>query len=112
MDVSEALVDRSSSVSSTRTRKVPWVLRASSQLNMAVRAPPTCSEPVGEGAKRTRVGWSKVTVLLMWWRGLRWLLCVLSCVLCEEKKDDRGRRREEEGEERSAKDPLMMRLTL
>ena len=32
----------------------PCVWRANSQLNSAVRALPTCSCPVGEGAKRTR----------------------------------------------------------
>jgi hypothetical protein len=31
----------------------PW---AKSQVKSAVRAPPTCSEPVGLGAKRTRTG--------------------------------------------------------
>jgi hypothetical protein len=29
--------------------------RANSQLNSAVRAPPTCKYPVGEGANRTRI---------------------------------------------------------
>ena len=29
------------------------MLRASSQLNSAVRAPPMCRAPVGDGAKRT-----------------------------------------------------------
>lgn len=33
----------------------PPVLRAYSQLNSAVRAPPTCRLPVGEGAKRTLI---------------------------------------------------------
>jgi len=33
---------------------VPRSLRANSQLNSAVRAPPTCKYPVGEGANRTR----------------------------------------------------------
>ena len=33
---------------------VPCSLRANSQLNSAVRAPPTCKYPVGEGANRTR----------------------------------------------------------
>jgi hypothetical protein len=32
---------------------VPSKCRASSQLNSAVRAPPMCSAPVGDGAKRT-----------------------------------------------------------
>ena len=31
--------------------------RAKSQLYSAVLAPPMCSAPVGEGAKRTRTGW-------------------------------------------------------
>ena len=35
---------------------VPAVFRASNQLKRAVRAPPTCSEPVGEGANLTRTG--------------------------------------------------------
>jgi hypothetical protein len=33
---------------------VPPRLRAKNQLNSAVRAPPTCKYPVGEGANRTR----------------------------------------------------------
>src|SRR5262245_4530186 len=46
--------DRSTSVSSMRRTNTPPVRRANSQLNSAVRAPPTCRYPVGEGAKRTR----------------------------------------------------------
>jgi hypothetical protein len=45
-------VERSRSVSSMRSRNVPPVWRAKSQLNRAVRAPPICRNPVGEGAKR------------------------------------------------------------
>src|SRR5688572_15523624 len=37
-----------------RMNTPPW-RRASSQLNSAVRAPPTCRYPVGDGAKRTRI---------------------------------------------------------
>lgn len=33
---------------------LPPVLQAYNQLKRAVRAPPTCKFPVGEGAKRTR----------------------------------------------------------
>ncbi len=51
-------VERARSVSSIRSRKTPpfpWICwwRAYSQLNSAVRAPPICRKPVGEGAKRT-----------------------------------------------------------
>src|SRR5712691_3107283 len=49
-----ASVDLSRSVSSILRMKVPPLLLANSQLNRAVRAPPTCRKPVGEGAKRTR----------------------------------------------------------
>src|SRR6267154_840856 len=45
-------VERSRSVSSTRKMNLPPVRRAYSQLNSAVRAPPTCNSPVGLGAKR------------------------------------------------------------
>src|SRR5882724_4368413 len=45
---------RSRSVSSIRRIMVPAVLRAYSQFTSAVRALPTWSWPVGEGAKRTR----------------------------------------------------------
>src|SRR3981081_818987 len=37
-----------------RKTMVPRGGRAKSQLKSAVRAPPTCKYPVGEGAKRTR----------------------------------------------------------
>mgnify|MGYP001807202628 CR=1 FL=1 len=37
-----------------RRMNLPPILRAYSQLKRAVRAPPTCRLPVGEGAKRTR----------------------------------------------------------
>src|ERR1700722_16494661 len=33
---------------------VPCCRRANNQLNSAVRAPPTCKYPVGDGANRTR----------------------------------------------------------
>src|SRR5437773_187591 len=46
--------ERSASVSSMRRTKTPPSRRAKSQLKSAVRAPPTCKCPVGEGAKRTR----------------------------------------------------------
>ena len=46
--------ERSASVSSMRRMNVPPWCRAKSQLNSAVRAPPTCRYPVGEGANRTR----------------------------------------------------------
>src|SRR3712207_2460802 len=48
--------DRSASVSSRRSRKVPPPRRASSQLTRAMRALPTCSRPVGDGAKRSFIG--------------------------------------------------------
>src|SRR4051812_37087341 len=38
-----------------RRTSVPPAWRAASQLYSAVRAPPMCSAPVGEGAKRTRM---------------------------------------------------------
>src|SRR3954447_23017044 len=38
-----------------RSTNVPPAWRAASQLYRAVRAPPMCSAPVGEGAKRTRM---------------------------------------------------------
>src|SRR4051812_47689672 len=41
-----------------RRRYRPPRRRASSQLNSAVRAPPTWRYPVGDGAKRTRIIWS------------------------------------------------------
>src|ERR1700722_5608082 len=40
-----------------RRMKTPPAWRAKSQLKRAVRAPPTCRKPVGEGAKRTRGVW-------------------------------------------------------
>src|SRR5580692_2093600 len=46
---------RSWSVSSIRRTNVPPVFRAQSQLKSAVRTPPMCRYPVGDGAKRTRV---------------------------------------------------------
>src|SRR5688500_3924504 len=55
MACSDSRVDRSVSVSSIRRTNVPPDPRASSQLNNAVRALPTCSCPVGLGAKRTRI---------------------------------------------------------
>ena len=55
MAASDSRVERSTSVSSMRRMNVPPVPRASSQLNSAVRALPTCSWPVGLGAKRTRM---------------------------------------------------------
>src|SRR4051794_41508849 len=45
---------RAASVSSIRNTKVPPLWRANAQLNNAVRARPTCGEPVGDGQKRTR----------------------------------------------------------
>src|SRR5271170_252455 len=47
-----ACVERSRSVSSMRNSILPARPRAYSQLNKAVRAPPICRKPVGEGAKR------------------------------------------------------------
>src|SRR3954453_5497271 len=38
-----------------RSTNVPPWWGAGSQLNSAVRAPPMCSAPVGEGAKRRRI---------------------------------------------------------
>ena len=49
-------VERSRSVSSMRSTSSPPTWRASSQLNSAVRAPPMCSAPVGEGANLTLIG--------------------------------------------------------
>src|SRR5262245_24139848 len=51
---SDSAVERSRSVSSTRSAMTPPCPRANSQLKSAVRAPPMCREPVGLGAKRTR----------------------------------------------------------
>src|SRR5438094_9399141 len=47
-------VERDRSVSSIRRMKTPPWWRANSQVNSAVRAPPTWRWPVGLGAKRTR----------------------------------------------------------
>ena len=46
---------RAVSVSSTRITNLPPSCRAFSQLKSAVRAPPTWSEPVGDGANRVRI---------------------------------------------------------
>src|SRR5882757_4222006 len=54
MELTEAWVLRSTSVSSSRRTIVPPFRRAYSQLNMKVRALPTCRNPVGDGANRTR----------------------------------------------------------
>ena len=56
MTCCDSAVLRATSVSSMRRMKVPFWRRAQSQLNSAVRAPPMCRYPVGEGAKRTRGG--------------------------------------------------------
>src|SRR5256885_3466455 len=45
---------RAASVSSIRSRNVPWCCLAKSQFWRADRAPPTWNIPVGEGAKRAR----------------------------------------------------------
>src|SRR6185503_12147574 len=50
-----ACVERSRSVSSIRSNILPPRPRAYSQLNSAVRAPPMCRKPVGEGAKRVTI---------------------------------------------------------
>src|SRR3954468_14399674 len=49
-------VERARSVSSMRSRNFPPRPRAYSQLNSAVRPPPICRKPVGEGAKRVTTG--------------------------------------------------------
>src|SRR5690606_16248787 len=51
-----SFVERARSVSSIRSRNFPPFRRANSQLNKAVRAPPMCRNPVGEGAKRVTTG--------------------------------------------------------
>src|SRR5690606_27085292 len=51
-----ACVERARSVSSIRSSALPPWWRAKSQLNSAVRAPPICRKPVGEGAKRATTG--------------------------------------------------------
>src|ERR1051326_4211814 len=53
------------SVSSMRSTNFPSWCRANSQLNSAVRAPPMCRKPVGEGAKRTRT--SEGIGAMEWW---------------------------------------------
>jgi hypothetical protein len=55
MEFTDASVLRSTSVSSRRRIIVPPFRRAYNQLNMKVRALPTCRNPVGEGANLTRV---------------------------------------------------------
>jgi competence protein ComEC len=55
-------VERARSVSSILNRKVPPRPRANSQLNSAVRAPPMCRKPVGEGAKRVTTGASDIAL--------------------------------------------------
>ncbi len=60
-----ASVERSRSVSSMRSSIVPPILRAKTQLNRAVRAPPICRKPVGEGAKRVTTG---LDIRLTAWR--------------------------------------------
>src|SRR4051794_18914686 len=57
-------VERSRSVSSIRRTSFPARPRANSQLYSAVRAPPMCRAPVGEGAKRTRTDGSELTMLI------------------------------------------------
>src|SRR3954468_20657857 len=49
-----SMLERSWSVSSTRSTKTPPWLLAQSQLKSAVRAPPMCKYPLGDGAKRRR----------------------------------------------------------
>src|SRR5438270_9271633 len=60
-------VDLTRSVSSMRSRNLPPWCRANSQLKSAVRAPPMCRNPVGEGAKRTTTliprGWGRAPVI-------------------------------------------------
>ena len=51
-----ASVPRALSVSSTRRRNWPPYFLTKSQLNKAVRAPPTWRKPVGEGANLSRLG--------------------------------------------------------
>jgi hypothetical protein len=55
MACTDSGVERSRSVSSMRNIKTPWLARACSQANRAVRAPPTCKKPVGLGAKRVLI---------------------------------------------------------
>src|SRR5947208_2282584 len=49
-------VPRALSVSSTRSRNWPPYFLTNSQLKSAVRAPPTCRKPVGDGANLSRFG--------------------------------------------------------
>ena len=59
-------VERSRSVSSMRsTKRCRPTPRASSQLYSAVRAPPTCSAPVGEGANLTLMDSAIATAMLI-----------------------------------------------
>src|SRR5918997_1081894 len=51
----DSSVERARSVSSMRRTNVPPFLRAKSQLKRAVLTPPTCNNPVGLGAYRTRI---------------------------------------------------------
>src|SRR5690606_209904 len=51
---SEALVERTRSVSSMRNRNWPPCSRAKHRLNSAIYAVPTCGSPVGDGAIRVR----------------------------------------------------------
>src|SRR3546814_2634195 len=52
MPAAYSSVDRAASVSSIRSKNRPPFFRAQSQLWTAVRMLPTCSLPVGDGAKR------------------------------------------------------------
>ena len=52
------------SVSSMRRMKLPLCLRANTWQKRAVRRPPRCRDPVGEGAKRVRMG-AVVSLLLL-----------------------------------------------
>src|SRR5687767_14475686 len=54
---------RSWSVSSMRRTSAPVFCRAKSSANSTVRTPPMCSEPVGDGAKRTRTDMRGVYLL-------------------------------------------------
>ena len=66
-----ASVERSRSVSSMRSSIVPPLWRAKSQLNKAVRAPPMCRKPVGDGAKRVTTGCDMRAALSDGW--INWL---------------------------------------
>src|SRR3954468_24436910 len=78
---------RALSVSSMRRRNWPPNFRAYSQLNSAVRAPPTWRYPVGDGAKRRR--------------GLSELFIAESRMTSGSTHDARTRRAEREGFEPS-----------